>query len=400
MTANSAIGATAGSLNLTNVIDGAFNLTKVGAGTVILSGASANTYTGLTTVSAGELHLGKSASVNALGADVTISGGTLKWLESEQLGNASNVTLTTGAADLNGKTETLATFNNAGGTFTTGPAGHLIGTGASVTWAGGSNTINAGGSVEDGHVVITGGTNTVEGGATGGVLQVNGGGVGLEMTGSTLTLNSDDAIAGKLLLRSTLSTAASAVEASISSGLALANQGTIDLDAGTRAFTVADGAAATDLAISAGITNGGVIKSGDGTLVISGPQSYATLRVDAGTATLDSSLSNATITAEGGTLNLDANADDSIVNANGGTVNIHASQTLSELNIGAAGVVVISALPPAPAADDSGSFEADHVGSVVSSDVVQAVPEPGSVSLLVLGALGFLLRRRRKDVQA
>ena len=131
----------------------------------------------------------------------------------------------------------------------------------------GTNPINSGGTVDDKHVVISGGTNTVE---AGGLLKVLSGGAGLEMTGSTLTLNSSSAVAGKLLLQGDLTTFASAATSFISSGLALANAGTLDLDGGVRIFSVADGAAATDLNISAAIGNGALTKSGAGTLVLSG----------------------------------------------------------------------------------------------------------------------------------
>src|SRR5439155_5077696 len=67
-------------------------------------------------------------------------------------------------------------------------------------WSSDVCSSDLGGLVEDAHIVITGGTNTVQGGATGGVLKLDGGGAGLEITGSTVTLNSDNAVAGKLLL--------------------------------------------------------------------------------------------------------------------------------------------------------------------------------------------------------
>jgi fibronectin-binding autotransporter adhesin len=49
------------------------NLVKIGTGTQTLSGSLPNTYTGMTTLSAGKLILGKSASTNAIGGDLTIS---------------------------------------------------------------------------------------------------------------------------------------------------------------------------------------------------------------------------------------------------------------------------------------------------------------------------------------
>jgi fibronectin-binding autotransporter adhesin len=260
------------------------SLTKSGSGKWTLSGASANTFTGQTSVSLGELDLNKTAGVNAItgvGAlniaspDVLVNGGTLLWLANEQMANTVTVSLTSGAVNLNGKTETLGDFSNSGGTFTTG-AGKLIGTGASVTWSGGTNTINDGGTVEDAHVVITGGTNEVQGGATGGVLQVDDGGTGLEMTGSTLTLDSDNTVAGKLLLGKTASTSsnvttyASSTTSNISSGLSNTNPGVVDLNGGTSTFTVASGSTSSgvDLNVSALIQNGALNKAGAGTLAL------------------------------------------------------------------------------------------------------------------------------------
>ena len=52
---------------------GILNLVKTGTGTQTLAGSSANTYTGMTTLNAGKLILAKSAGVNALGGDLTIT---------------------------------------------------------------------------------------------------------------------------------------------------------------------------------------------------------------------------------------------------------------------------------------------------------------------------------------
>jgi autotransporter-associated beta strand protein len=216
-----------------------------------------------------------------------ISGGTLELAASEQIANTGSINMTSGAFNFGaatGKTETIDKFTNSGGTFTTG-ANILIGLGNTITWSGGTNTVNNGGSVQDAHIVISGGTNTVEGGATGGVLQLNASGTGLEMSaGSTLTLNSDNTVAGKLLLKGDVSSSGDST-VTIASGLALTNKGNIDLDNGTRTFTVADGAAATDMSISAVITNtGSIIKDGAGTLSLNAANTYSgTTAINGGT---------------------------------------------------------------------------------------------------------------------
>ena len=77
LTSNSFVGVdTGGSLNISGVVSsvqvGGFGLTKVGGGTLQLSGASANTYTGTTTVLQGLLQLNKSAGVHAFAGALTI----------------------------------------------------------------------------------------------------------------------------------------------------------------------------------------------------------------------------------------------------------------------------------------------------------------------------------------
>jgi len=82
-------------------------------GTLLFSGTAANTYSGGTTVSAGTLQLGKSAGVNAIPGNLTVStGGTITWLASEQLPNNSTLTYSGGSLDLAGNTETFGAFTH------------------------------------------------------------------------------------------------------------------------------------------------------------------------------------------------------------------------------------------------------------------------------------------------
>lgn len=102
-------------------------------------------------------------------------------------------------------------------------------------------------------------------------------------------------------------------------------------------------------------------KIGAGTLTIAGGQSYDTLTASAGTTVVDSALGTG-----GSTINAFAGAH----------VIIRTSQTLAELNIGPGSTVTFTSAIPAPG-------------------IGHAVPEPGSLALLLLGALGFSGRRRR-----
>ena len=264
----------------------------------------------------------------------------------EQIANNASITMSSGAYSLNGVTETIDAFTNSGGTFTTG-AGTLIGLGNTITWSGGTNTINDGGTVQDQHFDVSGGTNTVEGGATGGTLHVQSGGTGFEFTGSgapTITLNSDNATAGRILLEGDMIVAAgyTGSGATITSAAGGSNPGFIDLNGATRNFIINDSAsAANDLSISAIITSaGGLDKSGAGTLLLSGVNTYTgNTTISAGTleiggaGQLGSGTYAGTI-SNSGTLDYNSSADQTLSGIISGT---------GDLEVNGAGTLTLSA---------------------------------------------------------
>ena len=138
------VGAAGATGNFSGVIQngsGTVGLTKLGAGSLTMSGSSANTYTGITTVSAGTLVLSKTAGVNAVGGNLIIGDGsgtdTVRLASANQIANSASVTFFTGGIlDLNGQSETIdgLASNAAGdGTITSGTAGAVtFGVGAGV----------------------------------------------------------------------------------------------------------------------------------------------------------------------------------------------------------------------------------------------------------------------------
>ena len=141
---------------------------------------------------------------------------------------------------------------------------------------------------------------------------------------------------------------------------------TAPVQLGSNATTTVTNAADT-LTLSGGLTGAGktLTKTGAGKLVLSGAQNYATLNANGG-------LTDITGSFTGGTATVHANA----------AVKFEASQTLAALTI-ADGVEVTFGSTGGAAFDDP-SFKTDAA----------LIPEPGSASLLLLGALGFPRRRR------
>jgi autotransporter-associated beta strand protein len=111
-------GAAVPDLNITAAISGT-GFIKDGPGTLRLSGASANTYFGLTTIADGVLELQKTPGTTALNYDVLVGDGTgndtLRLLADNQILDTATLAIAPkGACDLNGHTETVGNVNGNG----------------------------------------------------------------------------------------------------------------------------------------------------------------------------------------------------------------------------------------------------------------------------------------------
>ena len=219
------IHSAAGNVALGDTISGAGGLTKTGATSLTFNGP-AYTYAGITTVNEGTLLVSNT-------------------------GRAFNNALIIGDG-----------VNAATVTFSGGTPGDKFAATSDVT-------INPGGRLN------LNGTNTIDG------LTINGGfiGGGTSLSVNSLTLTGGPNIemsAGSFILNGNLTTNPSADPFTSS----LTN---IDLAGATRTFTVADGAAAVDLDWGGTISNGGILKTGAGSLELGSANTFALgLTVNAG----------------------------------------------------------------------------------------------------------------------
>jgi autotransporter-associated beta strand protein len=260
------------------------SLTKNGSGTLTLN--ANNPYSGGTTINAGTLVLGHATDTLANAAAVTVNGGTLS------LGSNND---TIGALTLTGGSITGST-----GILTA--SSYALQNGTVSTILGGSASIN---KTTAGTVTLSA-ANTFSGGITlgGGTLVLGnanaaGSGVITQTSGSSvLSIDTGGMISNTMIVSNVLARQSTTLNGSIT-----VNNATFDVENGDT------------LTISGVVSgSGGVTKTGNGTLILSGSNSYnGSIVVNAGTLNANSTNalgSNNTVQVTGGTLLV--TADDAI----------------------------------------------------------------------------------------
>ena len=339
-------------------------VTKDGAGVWTLSGA--NTYTGPTTLTAGTLSIATGSNLGMGTSNLVFNGGTLRITGNSTTSFTSlgrtvvfNSGQTVGldiAAPANNFTGNLV-FNQTTGGLTKSGAGTLTLNQAN-TYSG--VTTIAQGTLKASSIVVSGGQSNL-GNATSAVILGSATEQGtLSYTGASATYvrGFDVQLGGGTIevttAGQTLTLATGAIASGTDTSLTIRGAGHTTITAG----------------VNLGGTSGALTKDGTGLLNInSGAQTYKTLTASFGAGTTNV---NVALTAVGGT---DVVAD---ANLKFGSV----SQTLNSLTIGS-GVTVTFTSGIAAGAFSSGGKAA------------ALVPEPGTLGLLLVGALSALGRRRR-----
>ena len=252
---------------------GTFGFTKSGSGLLTLTGS--NTFTGETVVNGGTLRLAGSGMTLA-SALVGVASGRLELGGSGQLSEASVVDVSGGLLrymeGISGAVTRVGTLKvRDNGVLETG-ANTFVGTGSTIRLEGGVTTVNNGGRLEDHHVVVSGGTNTVQAGGVFAVTAAQAGATGLELVGggSVLLTIEGGATPGRLSLENAVKVDASGGMARIASTGSGVFAGQVDLNAWVRTMDVSAQGSATGLELQAAVVNGGILKIGNGALVLSG----------------------------------------------------------------------------------------------------------------------------------
>jgi autotransporter-associated beta strand protein len=133
--------------SLKGVISGNGSLTKIDAGTLTLTGN--NTYTGLTTITAGKLNVGSALALGG-GGNITFSGGSLQYSANNTADYSAKILNSTGSISIDTNSQNV-TFASAIGATNTG---NLTKSGAGTLTLSGNNSYTGGTTISAGTIAV------------------------------------------------------------------------------------------------------------------------------------------------------------------------------------------------------------------------------------------------------
>ena len=275
-------GANDTSTTFSGIVSGTGSVTKIGAGTLVLSGA--NTYTGTTTIGAGALNIQNNTALgSAIGGTTVASGAALQLQGGITVGSpftgAEALTLNGTGVSSDGALRNISGNNTWTGAVNLGSASRINSDAGTLTISG-----NIGGSGQ--NLTVGGAGNTALSGiivTDSGTLTKDGAGM-LTLSGAN-TYTGATTISGGILSISADNNLGTAPGAPTASDLTL-NGGTLQTTANmtlnsNRGVTLGASGGTLDVNPSATLTYGGIIagsgsltKTDSGTLVLSGANTY------------------------------------------------------------------------------------------------------------------------------
>ncbi len=382
----------AGSVNA--VITGNGTVTVNTAGTKTIGGNAANTYTGLTTVSAGVLALSKttgSVGVPAIGGDLLVNGTGVVTVTTlgNQLADTSNITVENGGQFLSVesatvlKADTVANVTINAATPVSTISGLNI-TGILKITAGAQHDVaNSGGTCSAGTVQLS--NTSIRLGLNGADSTLNIGTGGITLANAEVLYGSVGSAArtGRVNLSGDVTSSGTSAF-NINTGLPVS---IIDLKDFTRTFNVIGGVTTVKPNIvSTTALDAGLTKTGNGTLVLTGVSTYTgPTTLTAGTLAVNGSLNGTSLVLNGGTLTGSGNiatdgtgafagSGSKIAPGNNGTGNL-------TLTTGSADAVLSSAVD----ASATGAL----VYTLTTPAATPRLSVPGGAVVIGTGKLGF-----------
>lgn len=281
---------------ISSILDGENGLTKNGVGILTLNGATTNTLTG-TIVNVGTLTMNKTGGATAVAGNIQVNaGGTLLWGAAGQVASTSAITVAGGIINFGNRSTSFASYAQTSGGQTGTNAGTIAISGTLAMSGGTVLTLNSGGQWSAHTVDFTGYATAgnallLASDSTTVITRFTVGEGGLTLSGQNLTLNratTAGRLGNELVLNGDVTASGTNVLGYGSfSTLAAGAVNQLKMESGVRTWNVTAGTTTVNLATAG---NGGLTKTGNGTLILSGGDHNAhagLTTVNGGTLTLN-----------------------------------------------------------------------------------------------------------------